>query len=83
YANVRICGLMGMATNTDDTEEIRKEFKTLKALLSELKETCFSSSAEFKELSMGMSEDYEIAIEEGSTMVRVGSKIFGERIYNK
>lgn len=83
YANVRICGLMGMATNTDDTEEIRKEFKTLKALLSELKETCFSSSAEFKELSMGMSEDYKIAIEEGSTMVRVGSKIFGERIYNK
>ncbi|MDO5571282.1 MAG: YggS family pyridoxal phosphate-dependent enzyme [Bacteroidales bacterium] len=81
FSNIRIVGLMGMATFTDDENEIRREFKTLTSLFNELKGTIFSTSADFKELSFGMSDDYLIAIEEGSTMVRVGSKIFGERNY--
>lgn len=80
-ANVRICGLMGMATFTDDATQIRSEFKQLKALFDELKSTCFSSQPWFTELSMGMSHDYRIAIEEGSTLIRVGTFIFGEREY--
>ena len=81
--NVRICGVMGMATNTDDMNQVRKEFKHLKEIFTTLKAKYFSSCEWFKEISMGMSHDYPIAIEEGSTMVRVGSKIFGERNYNK
>jgi len=80
--NVRICGVMGMATNTDDTVQIRKEFKRLKEIFAILKSKYFIDCEWFKEISMGMSHDYPIAIEEGSTMVRVGSKIFGERVYN-
>lgn len=76
--NVRIRGLMGMASFTDDMTVVRNEFKNLKTLFDELKETM---SAEFDTLSIGMSEDYQIAVEEGSTMVRVGSMIFGERQY--
>ena len=80
--NVRICGVMGMATFTDDETEIRKEFKHLKTIFDTLKHDYFADQPQFKELSMGMSEDYPIAIEEGATLVRVGSKIFGARNYN-
>jgi pyridoxal phosphate enzyme (YggS family) len=79
--NVRICGLMGMATFTNDREQIRKEFCGLKTLFDEVKTSYFASEASFCELSMGMSDDYQIAIEEGSTLVRVGSRIFGNRLY--
>jgi len=77
--NITICGLMGMATLTDNTNQIRNEFKGLKQLHDRLKSRYFSTYPEFKELSIGMSGDYLIAIEEGSTMVRVGSAIFGSR----
>ena len=80
--NIRICGVMGMATNTDDMAQVRKEFKHLKEIFTTLKTKYFADCEWFKEISMGMSHDYPIAIEEGSTMVRVGSKIFGERNYN-
>ena len=81
--NVRICGVMGMGTFTDDMEEVRKEFKHLKGIFDTLKKEYFADQPQFKELSMGMSEDYPIAIEEGATLIRVGSKIFGARVYNK
>lgn len=81
--HVQICGLMGMATNTDDEEQIRKEFHTQHSLFEELKASYFKDVPSFKELSMGMSDDYPIAIEEGSTLIRVGTKIFGERDYSK
>jgi PLP dependent protein len=77
--HVSITGLMGMATNTDDKEQIRKEFRGLKRLFERLKEEYHVHNLALKELSMGMSSDYEIAIEEGSTMIRVGSAIFGKR----
>ena len=80
--NIRICGVMGMATFTDDEVEIRKEFKYLKEIFDTLKKEYFTDQPQFKELSMGMSEDYPIVIEEGATLVRVGSKIFGPRNYN-
>jgi pyridoxal phosphate enzyme (YggS family) len=79
--NVKVCGVMGMATYTDDEAQIRKEFASLKSDFDRLKTTYFSENAAFKEISMGMSGDYLIAIEEGSTMVRIGSTIFGERQY--
>lgn len=75
FGNVNIRGLMGMATFTDDKKQVRREFKQLKSLFDELKATL----PEIDILSMGMSGDYEIAIEEGSTMVRIGSSIFGAR----
>jgi pyridoxal phosphate enzyme (YggS family) len=77
--HVSVIGLMGMATNTKDQEQIRKEFRSLKRLFERLKEEHPSHNLQMKELSMGMSSDYEIAIAEGSTMIRVGSRIFGER----
>lgn len=80
---VKINGVMGMATNTDDEAQVRKEFKGLKALFTELQNKYFSDQEEFKILSFGMSGDYPLAIEEGSNMIRVGSKIFGQRNYNK
>lgn len=80
--NINIVGVMGMATFTDDECQIRKEFQTLKNIFDTLKECYFAEEASFKEISMGMSDDYLIAIEEGATMVRVGSKIFGARNYN-
>ncbi|WP_394989968.1 YggS family pyridoxal phosphate-dependent enzyme [Emticicia sp.] len=78
-SNVRIVGLMGMTTLTDDETQIRKEFGKLKDFSEKLR----IQNSELNSLSMGMSGDYEIAIEEGSNMIRVGSKIFGGRIYNK
>ena len=80
--NVRICGVMGMATFTDDEVQIRKEFKHLKEIFETVKRDYFADHSEFKEISMGMSDDYPIAIEEGATLIRVGSKIFGPRNYN-
>ena len=77
--NVKICGLMGMATYTDDNFKIRKEFKRLADILNTLKLEYFGQNSSFKELSMGMSSDYQIAIESGSTIVRIGSEIFGKR----
>ncbi len=73
--NVKICGLMGMASNTKDRGQIRNEFKGLKIIFDEFK----TEYDNFKILSMGMSSDYEIAVEEGSTLVRIGSALFGER----
>ena len=81
--HVQICGLMGMATNTDDEAQIRQEFRFLHSFFKELKESYFKDEPAFKELSMGMSDDYPIAIEEGSTLIRVGTMIFGERDYSK
>lgn len=80
--NVQACGVMGMATNTDNNDQIRAEFVKIHQLFDTLKERFFKEDDSFKEISMGMSGDYSIAIEEGSTMVRIGSSIFGERHYN-
>ena len=80
--NINIVGVMGMATFTDDADQVRNEFKNLKNIFDTLKENYFRDKDSFKEISMGMSDDYPIAIEEGATMVRVGSKIFGARNYN-
>ena len=74
--HIRICGVMGMATFTDDKDQVQKEFKTLKDIYDSLKNNYFSSQDHFKEISMGMSGDYLLALAEGSTMVRVGSKLF-------
>lgn len=79
--NVGIQGVMGMATFTDDKGKIRKEFRTLKGIFDKLKSKYFRGEASFKEISMGMSDDYLLAIEEGSTLVRIGSSIFGPRNY--
>ena len=81
-AHVRICGLMGMASNTDDDAQVSREFEELHALFTEVKTAWFADAPAFKELSMGMSHDYPLAIRAGSTLVRVGTKIFGERDYS-
>jgi pyridoxal phosphate enzyme (YggS family) len=80
--HVNILGVMGMATFTNDDNQVRKEFAFLKTILEKLKSEYFAEAPDFKEISMGMSGDYQIAVEEGSTMVRIGSTIFGERQYN-
>ncbi|MDB5283793.1 MAG: alanine racemase domain protein [Bacteroidota bacterium] len=77
--NIRICGLMGMATNTDDEEKIGAEFEGLQKLFGVVKEQYFKGNDYFKELSIGMSSDYKIALKHGATLVRLGSVIFGER----
>jgi len=77
--NVRITGVMGMASFVDDMDLVRKEFKTLKSYFDQLKSNYFSQSSWFREISMGMTHDYKIAIEEGSTLVRIGTAIFGDR----
>lgn len=79
--NVVISGLMGMATLTDNSSQIRQEFRKLKVLRDEIKQLYFTLNNSFTELSMGMSDDYLIAIEEGSTMIRIGTSIFGVREY--
>ncbi len=76
--NVRVTGLMGMATFTDDEEQVRSEFKYLKSVFDKFRD----QHPDLTELSMGMSGDYQIAVECGSTMVRIGSSIFGARKYN-
>ena len=77
--HVRICGLMGMATNTDDRQQIHTEFARLRNFFTLLSDTSFFGKPYFRICSMGMSADYEIAIQEGSNMVRLGSILFGER----
>lgn len=79
--NVRVCGVMGMATNTDDMGKVREEFKSIKNVFDTLKQRYFADKPYFKEISMGMSDDYHIAMEEGSTLVRIGTTIFGSRGY--
>jgi len=79
--HIRLTGLMGMATYSDDTDLVRCEFRSLKNFFEELKGKYFADAPGFGEISMGMSHDYKIAIEEGSTIVRIGTSIFGEREY--
>jgi pyridoxal phosphate enzyme (YggS family) len=79
YANAAIVGLMGMATLTDDREKVREEFRGLRVLFDKLKASR-AQGLEMKELSMGMSSDFEVAVQEGSTLVRIGTSIFGTRI---
>ena len=79
--NIRICGVMGMASFTDDEKTIRTEFKVLVHYFNDLKKTFFADKSYFKEISMGMSSDYPIAIQEGATMVRIGTAVFGQRNY--
>lgn len=79
--HVRICGVMGMATFTDDHEQVRSEFRYLHDCFDRLQQEFFAGASHFREISMGMSGDYPIAVEEGSTIVRIGTLIFGERNY--
>lgn len=78
-SHVKFRGVMGMATFTDDTDKVRSEFQQLKKLFDKVKAGYFANESEFNEISMGMTGDYPIAVEEGSTMIRVGTLIFGER----
>ena len=80
---VEICGLMGMASFVEDREQIAAEFDQLKSIFDQAREKYISTLPNFKELSMGMSGDYDIAVEKGSTLVRIGTSIFGARNYNK
>jgi PLP dependent protein len=77
--NIRVCGVMGMATFTDNNAQLHKEFAHLNRIFGQLKSEVFSDQSDFKHISMGMSGDFQIAIEEGSTMVRIGSSLFGSR----
>jgi PLP dependent protein len=79
FTNVNIIGVMGMSTFTEDMQQVRKEFKTLKNTFDEIKRDYYNDALEFKEISMGMSGDYTIALDEGSTMLRIGTLLFGER----
>ena len=79
--NIHLCGVMGMATFTEDQELIKSEFKTIRQEFEKIKQQYFSEDEKFSYCSMGMSDDYLIAIEHGSNIVRVGTGIFGERIY--
>lgn len=77
--HIEVVGLMGMATNTNEKEMVQKEFESLSILFNEVQKSHFSEAESFKELSMGMSNDYQMALQEGSTMIRIGSSIFGAR----
>ena len=79
FTNIRISGLMGMATFTDNHDQVRAEFRSLRTIFETLRDRTLPPNVKMTELSMGMSGDYRIAIEEGSTMVRVGTAIFGGR----
>jgi uncharacterized pyridoxal phosphate-containing UPF0001 family protein len=79
--HVQICGIMMMASLTDDTEQIRREMQTARDFFNEVKAQYFADDEAFCERSWGMSDDYPIALETGSTMIRVGTKIFGPRVY--
>lgn len=79
--NIRLAGVMGMATNTDNTQQITDEFRSLSDFFQEIKNTYFKEDDGFCEISMGMTHDYHLAVEQGSTLVRIGTKIFGERNY--
>ena len=79
FKNIRVVGVMGMATFTNDLEQVRREFQQLKRIFDLFKMDYFRDNDSFKEVSMGMSGDYEVAVEEGSTMVRIGTLLFGKR----
>ncbi len=79
FPNIIFCGVMGMATFTDDQAQVRSEFQQLKAIFDRLRQNYFSNNPDFREISMGMSDDYLVALEEGSTMIRIGSLLFGKR----
>ena len=79
FDSIEFCGVMGMASFSDDENQVRKEFKNLKLIFNQLKSTYFFNLSSFSEISMGMSGDYNVAIEEGRTLVRVGSSLFGNR----
>ena len=81
--HVQIAGVMGMGTNTDDEAQTEREFASLQAFFHEVKQAHFADNPHFCEISMGMSDDYPIAIRHESTLIRVGSRIFGERMYKK
>ncbi len=78
-SHVQLHGLMGMATFTDNTDQVRREFRMLRHLFDEIRSAYFSGNEGFRELSMGMTGDYQIALQEGSTMVRIGTALFGSR----
>ena len=80
FTNIEVCGLMGMATFINDMEQVRREFKTLLTLFNDIKTMPTTNASLFTEMSMGMSDDYQIAIEEGSTMVRIGTALFNDEI---
>ncbi len=81
FQNVQIAGVMGMATFTEDEQQVREEFQSLVRIFDLLKDQYFPEDSHFREISMGMSGDYAIAMEEGSTLVRIGTLLFGERNY--
>lgn len=81
--HVRVRGLMGMASHTDDVARVRADFRAVRAFFDNLKQQFFNDKSYFDTVSMGMSHDWRIAVEEGSTMVRLGTSIFGERDYSK
>jgi uncharacterized pyridoxal phosphate-containing UPF0001 family protein len=77
--HVKICGVMGMATFTDDMEKVSREFRHLSNIFGQIKRQFFADDKEFREISMGMSNDYKVALNEGTTILRIGSTIFGPR----
>ncbi len=79
--NTRITGVMGMASNTDDEDRIRRDFHEIRSTFAHLASTVFAGRPEFKVVSMGMSHDWPIAVDEGANMIRVGTTIFGDREY--
>lgn len=81
--HVRVRGLMGMASHTDDEARVREDFRKVKAFFDNLKVSAFKDKPYFDTISMGMSHDYQLAVAEGSTLVRIGSSIFGQRDYTK
>ncbi|MCC2546702.1 YggS family pyridoxal phosphate-dependent enzyme [Hymenobacter sp. BT175] len=81
--HVQLTGIMGIATNTDDAAQVQREFRELRGIFEKLKARYFADEPAFRELSMGMSADYRLALAEGSTLIRVGSAIFGARNYGK
>lgn len=83
YPFVQVCGLMGMASYSEDESQVRQEFSTLKKTFDNIQHEVFGPQSGFQEISMGMSGDWQVAVEEGSTMVRIGSAIFGSRNYIK
>lgn len=79
--NVTVTGIMGMASNTDDTARVEADFEALAAVWTQLKDSVMATNDAFRELSMGMSHDYTLAMRHRATMVRIGTDIFGERQY--
>ena len=81
-SHVRLVGVMGLATNTDDQDQVRREFRNLHSIFDDLQARYFHDNPSFKEISMGMSHDWQVAVQEGSTIIRLGSSIFGARDYS-